>query len=201
MAEGNKVLSVNGALICGTNNSIHYETGLEVSGAIYIHNPETGYWVSLMAINNGIFLQDSKGQQGGIETHPVSKTITHKTNIIGETQLPGTFCETTGKIYNGYEKITNTDCICQVQTATTLNKKIVGIITAEDTFASHGDVLVRVNSLEGLEIGDILAPDSNGFARKAGESELMYFMMHSIPMPKITCLETGIEGMVATFIK
>ena len=126
-----------------------------------------------------------------------SQTITHNTNIIGEI---GSFCEATGEIYDGYAKINNTDCICKVKQSTSLNKKIVGIICSENDFASHGDVLVRVNSLEGLEIGDILCPDSNGFTRKATESDLMFMMLHSIPMPEITCLETGIENMVATFI-
>ena len=119
----------------------------------------------------------------------------------GKVPLPGTFCETTGKIYDKYKEIGPTDCICQVKQSTSLNKKIVGIITSEKDFASHGDVLVRVNSLEGLEVGDILIPDSTGFARKAAESELMFIMMYGIPLVKITSLETGIENMVATFIK
>jgi hypothetical protein len=135
-----------------------------------------------------------------MHTHAIlgtSQTITHNTNIVGDI---GTFCEATGEIYDGYEKIGQTDCICKVKQSTSLNKKIVGIITSENDFASHGDVIVKVNSLDGLEVGDILAPDSTGYARKATEGDLMYMMLHSIPMPKITCLETGIEGFVACFI-
>ena len=137
-----------------------------------------------------------------------SQTVSHKTNVSGE---PGTFCETNGGIYDGYEKITNTDCICQVVQSYTLNSKIVGIITADDEFASHGDVLVKV--VPGTyHLGDILCPDITGKARVATETELQYMMLHAIPRPKITSLEplnsaqqtksadTKIEGMVACFI-
>ena len=130
-----------------------------------------------------------------------SQTITHVTNITGVIEL-GTFCEATGNIYDGYESITNTDCICQVKTATSLNKKIVGIICSEKEFASHGDVLVRVNDINGLEIGDILCPDERGYGRKATETDLMYMMLHAIPRPKITSLTPaeGFEGYVACFL-
>jgi hypothetical protein len=138
------------------------------------------------------------GSDGKAKTIGWSQTITHSTNIIGDI---GTFCEATGEIYDGYEKIGQTDCICKVKQSTSLNKKIVGIITSENDFASHGDVLVKVNSLDGLEIGDILVPDTTGYARKANDGDLMYMMLHSIPMPKVTSLNTGIDNMVATFIK
>ena len=126
-----------------------------------------------------------------------SQTVTHRTNLIGEL---GTFCEATGYIYDGYEKISNTDCICAVKQSTSLNKKIVGIICSEDEFASHGDVLVRVNDITGLEVGDILCPDQNGFGKKANEAELMMMVLHAIPRPKITSLDSGIEGYVACFL-
>ena len=126
-----------------------------------------------------------------------SQTITHESNVIGEL---GTFCEATGNIYDGYDNISNTDCICNVQTATTLNKKIVGIICSEDEFASHGDVYVKVNDINGLEIGDILCPDENGYGKKASETDLMYMMLHAIPRPKITSLDTAFEGYVACFL-
>lgn len=125
-----------------------------------------------------------------------SQTITHKTNISGEV---GTFCESIGEIYNGYKKITNTDCICQVKQSKELNKRIVGIIISETQFASHGDVLVKV-SLGEFEVGDILCPDENGYGKKATDEELMFMMLHAIPRPKITSLNTGIEGYVACFL-
>ena len=125
-----------------------------------------------------------------------SQTVTHRTNLTGEL---GTFCEATGDIYDGYERVDNTDCICQVRTATSLNKKIVGIICDDDTFASHGDVLVKV--VDGnYEVGDILCPDENGYGRKATESELMYMMMYAIPRAKITSVDVGVEGYVACFL-
>ena len=126
-----------------------------------------------------------------------SQTVTHRTDLIGEI---GTFCETTGELYNGYERITHVDCICGVKQATTLNPRIVGIICSEDEFASHGDVLVKVVPGE-YELGDILCPDENGFGRKATEEEEIYMMRKAIPRPKITCLNVeGFDGFVAAFI-
>ena len=133
-----------------------------------------------------------------------SQTITHETDEI---QGPidstiaeiGTFCETNGGIYTGYNEIAETDCICQVKQSTTLNPKIVGIITGENQFASHGDVLVKI--VPGTyHLGDILCPDITGKARIATETELQYMMLHAIPRPKITSLDTKIEGTVACFL-
>ena len=126
-----------------------------------------------------------------------SQTITHSTNVINAEI--GTFCETNGGIYDKYSKIDNTDCICQVVQSNTLNAKIVGIVCSENKFASHGDVLVKV--VPGTyKLGDILVPDITGKARVATETELQYMMLHAIPRPKITSLDTKIEGTVACFL-
>ena len=128
-------------------------------------------------------------------------TITHKTDEIEhiDKDFIGTFCETNGGIYTGYNEISETDCICQVQQSNTLNPRIVGIITATNQFASHGDVLVKI--VPGTyHLGDILCPDITGKARKATETELQYMMLYAIPRPKITSLDTKIEGTVACFI-
>ena len=125
-----------------------------------------------------------------------SQTITHYTNVSGEI---GTFCEATGEIYDGYDKIDNTDCICKVRSASALSNIIVGIITRDNEFASHGDALVKVVP-GSYNIGDILAPAENGYGRKATDEELVYMMTHAIPRPKITSLDTGIDGMVACFL-
>jgi hypothetical protein len=133
-----------------------------------------------------------------------SQTITHRTDEIQgpvDSTLAeiGTFCETNGGIYTGYDKIAEADCICQVKQSTTLNPKIVGIITGENEFASHGDVLVKI--VPGTyHLGDILCPDITGKARIATETELQYMMLHAIPRPKITSLDTKIEGTVACFL-
>ena len=126
-----------------------------------------------------------------------NQTILHKTDEIdGEI---GTFCETNGGIYTGYDEIAETDCICQVQPSNTLNNKIVGIICSNDEFASHGDVLVKV--VPGTyNLGDILCPDITGRARVATETELQYMVLHAIPRAKITSLDTKIEGTVAAFL-
>ena len=118
------------------------------------------------------------------------------TNVIGEL---GTFCETTGELYDGYEKVDFTDCICKVKQSSSLNSKIVGIICSEDKFASHGDVLVKVVP-DTYELGDILCPDENGYGKKASEVDVMFMMLHSIPRPKITSINTGRDGYVACFM-
>ena len=157
----------------------------------------TGTEVNIMTFSSeGVVINKQAGSQ----------TITHETNVLGLTMDGlyrnaeiGTFCETNGGIYDGYEKIDSTDCICQVIQSSTLNAKIVGVITSENQFASHGDVLMKV--VPGTyKLGDILAPDITGRARVATETELQYMMLHAIPRPKITSLATGIENTVACFI-
>ena len=126
-----------------------------------------------------------------------SQTITHHTNVSGEI---GTFCEATGEIYDGYDKIDNTDCICKVRSASALSSNVVGIITRDNEFASHGDALVKVVP-GSYNIGDVLAPAENGYGRKATNEELQFMMLNSIPMVKITSINTGIANTVATFIR
>ena len=136
-----------------------------------------------------------------------SQTITHATNVTGEI---GTFCETTGDIYTGYGTVTDssgnvhtntgpTDCICQVAQTNELSSRVVGIICGTDKFASHGDVLVKVVPGE-YNLGDILAPDTSGYARIATNEEKMFMMLNAIPRPKITGLETNMDNMVACFL-
>ena len=142
---------------------------------------------------SGSWTYDSSTQTA---TKNSSQTITHATNVSGEI---GTFCETNGGIYTGYDKIAETDCICQVVQANTLSTKIVGIICSEDKFASHGDVLVKV--VPGTyKLGDILCPDISGLARVATETEKQFMMLNAIPRPKITSLDTKIDNTVACFI-
>jgi hypothetical protein len=125
---------------------------------------------------------------------PENVTITHKTEVT-EPQL-GRFCETTGGIFN--TKISHTDCICKVQLAGNLNRNIVGIICSNDSFASHGDVLVHCDDGQ-FTVGDILAPTSTG-ARVATEEEKLFMMLNAIPRAKITSVITGIPNTVACFL-
>ena len=173
-------------------NSLDSE-GIETKCVVYKADNKR---IQLYANDNGVLMaySETKNTWQGIAFG--SQTVTHRTNITGEI---GTFCETNGGIYDGYDKIGETDCICQVIQSTTLNSKIVGIITSENEFASHGDVLVKV--VPGTyKLGDILVPDITGKARVATETELQYMMLHAIPRPKITSLDTKIESTVACFI-
>ena len=184
--------TVNKSLVVKEGFTVKSLTSLDgdttIGGTLYVSNKDANFLqnvkVSKKLIVNGT---EITGNQ----------TILHKTDVIsGE---PGTFCETNGGIYTGYDKIDTTDCICQVQQSTTLNTKIVGIITSSDHFASHGDVLVKI--VPGTyHLGDILCPDISGKARKATETELQFMMLHAIPRAKITSLDTKIEGTVACFI-
>ena len=131
----------------------------------------------------------------GIKINKSAMTVIHTTNVHGEI---GTFCETTGELSDMWVREDNTDCICQVKTSTSLNPRIVGIICKEDTFASHGDVLVRIVP-DNYELGDILVPTENGYGRKATEEEELYMMRKAIPRPKITSLNAP-EGFIATFL-
>jgi hypothetical protein len=138
-----------------------------------------------------------------------SHTITHVTYVENESEdLTGTFCETNGGIYfesaeaiaaGNTTHVGITDCICQVRQSTSLNSKIVGIITSNDQFASHGDVLVKV--IDGVyTLGDILVPHSSGRARAATNEEKMFMALNAIPRPKIISLSTGLPNVVACFL-
>ena len=75
------------------------------------------------------------------------------------------------------------------------------IVFSENTDKISKEAKNIINKRSKLEIGDILVTDTTGYARKANDGDLMYMMLHSIPMPKVTSLNTGIDNMVATFIK
>ena len=191
-------LTANKCITCGKNNTYHYSPAVHCKGTIRLHHPEDNTYIDIMAANkNSLYMQNSEGK--GKTFASLSTTITHITDIIGDIEI-GTFCEAAGTMYDGYEKISNTDCICAVKQATLLNKRIVGIVINKDEFASHGDVLVKIEPGTVAEIGYILCPNERGYGRVATEDELIFMMMYAIPRPKITCLDTGIDGYVACFL-
>ena len=53
---------------------------------------------------------------------------------------------------------------------------------------------------DNYELGDILVPTENGYGRKATEEEELFMIRKAIPRPKITSLDAGTEGYVATFL-
>jgi hypothetical protein len=143
-------------------------------------------------------LQDNIGfRETEYPLYQISQTITHATNVIEQTDDHiGCFCESVNEIYDGYDKIGPTDCICKVRPTTELSETTIGIISGKNTFATHGDVLVRVDATASLKPGDILKPGVNG-AVKAEKSDMMFMTINAIPRAKITCTETGIKNMVA----
>jgi hypothetical protein len=110
-----------------------------------------------------------------------SMTITHETDVTDYNL--GSFCETTGLIYSNYEKVGITDCITGVKVSTTLSVKILGIITDNNQFASHGDVLVKVVDGE-YHLGDLLVPTENG-ARVATDDEKMFICLNGLPKVRV----------------
>jgi hypothetical protein len=111
-------------------------------------------------------------------------TITHHTQIVGSGI--GRFCETTGVIYDGYPTVGITDCITQQKIATTLNTKILGVITGPQQFASHGDVLVMVDDGE-YKLGDLLVPTATA-AKVATEDEKLFIMVNGLPRVRVTAI-------------
>jgi len=146
----------------------------------------------------------------GTITENASKKITHYTMYEGELQ-PGCFVETTGQIFRDpnsklspYE-----DCITVVRQATSSSNKIVGvcteIINEEVTddygninqpagkyckYATHGDVLIKCVSAV-YNVGEILIPTVNGYAKKGQQGEILDAMLNMIPRAKITSVETA----------
>ena len=146
----------------------------------------------------------------GTVTENASKTITHYTMYEGELQ-PGCFVETTGQIFRDpnsklspYE-----DCITVVRQATSSSNKIVGVCTeiidkevTDDygninqpagkycKFATHGDVLIKCISAV-YNVGEILIPSVNGYAKKGQQGEILDAMLNMIPRAKITSVETA----------
>ena len=183
-----------GSIKAGTKNVANDTIAVQCFGIMSLKDPVYDVYTHLMTSEPGLFMMGPNGKE---KTIGWSQTITHHTNVSGEI---GTFCEATGEIYDGYAKIDNTDCICKVRSASALSSIVVGIITKDNEFASHGDALVKVVP-GSYNIGDILAPAENGYGRKATNEELQFMMLNSIPMVKITSINTGIANTVATFIR
>ena len=179
--DANRVSS-SGGVIAGTANQNYDDIAIRCYGAMTLKSPSSDVnYVNIMSSTNGLYLMGPAGKEKSISW---SQTITHSTNVSGEI---GTFCEATGEIYDGYDTIDNTDCICKVRSASVLSNKVVGIITKDNEFASHGDALVKVVP-GSYNIGDILAPAENGYGRKATNEELQFMMLNSLPMVKITSI-------------
>jgi hypothetical protein len=140
-------------------------------------------------------------------TYSSSQTITHKTDIIGfdKSQI-GTFCETTGQVADVYGANyiptldRATDAIVKVRQSACISRKILGIITSADKFASHGDAVARV--VDGsYELGDLIIPDASGLCRKASEEEALFLCINGCPKVRITAKIADNAEIVAEFIQ
>ena len=143
-----------------------------------------------------------------------SQTITHKTEYVGVLE-PGKFCESIGEIYympprenkdgEPIEWCAYEDCIAKIKQSETLNNKILGIVTYNNSdnmmcrFATHGDVLVKV--IPGTyAIGDVLIPALGGFAKKGTSEEILNCITLGIPRIKITATHTKEPNTIAGMI-
>jgi hypothetical protein len=135
-----------------------------------------------------------------------SHTITHNTNIIDySSDQIGTFCETTGDLADVYgtdyiptlER--SCDAIVKIKQSNTLNPKIIGIITDQNNFMSHGDVLCRVID-DIYNIGDLLVPDTTGLFGKGTQDEITICAVNQIHLPKVTARVPGNNEIVACFM-
>jgi hypothetical protein len=157
--------------------NINFYSGANFAGNIAIGTSSTSYTLTL----NGT-------QIGG------STTITHRTNIINyHDEQIGTFCESVGEIADvyGVDYIPTldraTDAIVKVKQSTTLNSKIVGVITKNNEMSTHGDALCRVVD-DIYAIGDILTVHDSGLMKKADDNDRLFMLLNAIPRPKITAL-------------
>jgi hypothetical protein len=119
-------------------------------------------------------------------------TILHNTTV--ESGEIGRFCDCSGDIYDYPRGVGITDCIATIRAATSLTPKLLGIITGEERFASHGDVLVRVDTTDddgasiAYELGDLLVPTFTG-ARKATNDEKMFIALNGLPRVRVVSTE------------
>jgi hypothetical protein len=137
---------------------------------------------------------------------PQSQTITHRTNIVNYSpEQIGTFCETMGEISDVYginyvptlERAT--DAIVKVKQCTSVNSKIMGIITKWNQFMTHGDGLCRVVD-DTYTLGDILVPDETGLCRKASQEEALFCTINQIHLPRVSAKISNNAEIVAIFM-
>jgi hypothetical protein len=126
-----------------------------------------------------------------------SNTITHKTNIIGfKPEQIGCFCEFAGEQTGVYSHPIGldypTDAIYKMKLSTTLNSRILGIITSENKFGNLGDVVCKA-VYDNYSLGDWLVPSPEGFCRKVTDDERTIISLNRIISPRVTVLYPNSE--------
>ena len=138
---------------------------------------------------------------------PIQKQITTLSDMINPSYFSHTtisedptleehiFIETTGDLLNLQAPM------FKVKRAQTLNKNIVGVLTAVNPpkFATHGEVLIKVISGT-YNLGDILIPTVDGYGKKATSGEIYDSLFMMIPRAKITALITNIPNTVSAIL-
>lgn len=140
-------------------------------------------------------------------------TITHTTQFDNElfediAEL-GTFIISTPNVY----KFANTtkspyeDCITKIMPYKSLTNisAVIGVLTNIDKinhtcrFATHGDILIKVIA-DKYNIGDILVPTINGYAKKGTQQEIMNCLINKVNTVKIISLNSSIPDTVVAFL-
>lgn len=172
----------------------------------------TGY-VKYETLSDYVKITDLSTKADSVHTHTLSditdytppstsQTITHQTGSNDTSLMVGTFCETDGTIYDKFkDNVQQTDCICNIRTASDINKYVIGIVSKLDppTFATHGDCLIKVIDDE-YSLGDIIVPTTNGFGKKATDDDIVKCVLYGIPRCKVISLETGDKNIVACML-
>jgi hypothetical protein len=120
-----------------------------------------------------------------------SNTIIHRTVV--ENGTVGRFCECSTHMYAYPKGATATNCIPYVRAATSLTERLLGIIVSSEKFASHGDVLVRVDATDSegttitYAVGDLLVPTPTG-SRPATTNDKNTIM--SLGLPRVRVMST-----------
>jgi hypothetical protein len=77
-----------------------------------------------------------------------------------------------------------TDAITKVTISNGLTNKFWGVITKNNEFSTHGDVIVRVVN-DTYTVGDVLAPGEGGIFHRASQEDKVNMALNGSPMVKV----------------
>jgi hypothetical protein len=93
-----------------------------------------------------------------------------------------------------------TDAITKVTISNGLTNKFWGVITKNNEFSTHGDVIVRVVN-DTYSIGDVLAPGEGGIFHRADDKERLYMAIHGCPRIKVAGPVSDNAEIILAFIQ
>jgi hypothetical protein len=136
-----------------------------------------------------------------------SHTITHATNIIGfNSSQIGCACDNVGEVADVYgsdympslERAT--DAITKIRVSQGLTAQFWGVITNNNEFSTHGDVVVRVVE-DTYRIGNCLAPGPDGLFHRATNDENMFMLLNGCPRVRVAAPVADNAEIICAFIQ